>query len=89
MDEAFSEVVRLGGLEKDLDYSYNGVRQECQFDDSKPKVAINGSLDISHDEHEIAEALLEHGPLSAALNAAWMQFYRKGISHPRKVSEGA
>ena len=39
-------------------------------------------MDIGEDEDVIAEALMEHGPLSIALNAAWMQFYHGGISHP-------
>ena len=82
MDDAFAEVVRMGGLETENDYSYDGRREECHFEESKVKVYINGSLDISEDETEIAEALLEHGPLAIALNAAWMQFYHGGVSHP-------
>merc|ERR1712176_505718 len=38
--------------------------------------------DIGEDEDEIAEALLEHGPLAIALNAFGMQFYHSGVSHP-------
>ena len=45
-------------------------------------VYINGSMDIGEDEDEIAEALLEHGPLAIALNAFGMQFYHSGVSHP-------
>ena len=82
MDDAFAEIVRLGGLETEGDYGYDGRREECHFEPDKARVFINGSLDISEDEQEIAEALVEHGPLSIALNAAWMQFYHGGVSHP-------
>ena len=82
MDDAFAEIVRMGGLETENDYGYDGRREECHFEESKIKVYINGSLDISEDETEIAEALIQHGPLAIALNAAWMQFYHGGVSHP-------
>ena len=39
-------------------------------------------MDIGEDEDEIAEALVEHGPLAIALNAFGMQFYHSGVSHP-------
>ena len=82
MDDAFAEIVRIGGLETESDYGYDGRREQCHFEPSKAHVYINGSLDISEDETEIAEALVEHGPLAIALNAAWMQFYHGGVSHP-------
>ena len=63
-------------------YANPNNRYQCHFEESKAKVFINGSLDIGQDEDEIAEALMEHGPLAIALNAAWMQFYHGGVSHP-------
>merc|ERR1711970_455663 len=82
MDNAFAEIQRLGGLETEDDYKYDAHVEQCQYEPSKARVFINGSKDISDDEDEIAEALMEHGPLSIALNAAWMQFYHGGVSHP-------
>lgn len=97
MDNAFAEIIRIGGLETEDDYAYDAHaeqvyntnlrcylnnRIQCHFEESKAKVFINGSLDIGQDEDEIAEALMEHGPLAIALNAAWMQFYHGGVSHP-------
>ena len=88
MDQAFSEIVRLGGLQNEWDYMYYGAPLECRFVESKARAYINGSIDISQDEEEIGEALMEHGPLAVGLNAAWMQFYQSGVSHPvRKVLE--
>ena len=34
---------------------------QCQYEPSKARVFINGSKDISDDEDQIAEALMEHG----------------------------
>lgn len=82
MDNAFAEIIRIGGLETEDDYAYDAHAEQCHFEESKAKVFINGSLDIGQDENEIAEALMEHGPLAIALNAAWMQFYHGGVSHP-------
>ena len=65
MDDAFAEIVRIGGLETESDYGYDGRREECHFEASKAHVYINGSLDIPEDETEIAEALVEHGPLGS------------------------
>ena len=52
------------------------------FEKNLAHVYINGSMDIEEDENVIAEALVEHGPLSIALNAFGMQFYNGGVSHP-------
>jgi len=82
MDNAFAEIIRIGGLETEDDYAYDAHAEQCHFEESKAKVTINGFLDIGQDEDEIAEALMEHGPLAIALNAAWMQFYHGGVSHP-------
>merc|ERR1712227_853347 len=82
MDNAFEEVIRLGGLETEIDYPYDAKGEVCTFERNMAHVYINGSMDIGEDEDEIAEALLEHGPLAIALNAFGMQFYHSGVSHP-------
>jgi cathepsin F len=46
-------------------------------------VFITGYENVTNpDEDYIAQYLMEHGPLSIALNAIWMQFYHSGISNP-------
>ena len=47
------------------------------------ETAVKSWKAISADETEIAAALPEIGPLSVALNAGKLQFYRKGIYNPR------
>ncbi|XP_077181972.1 cathepsin F [Paroedura picta] len=79
---AYEAIERLGGLETEGDYSYEGYAQKCGFSKDKVAVYINSSVAISRDENEIAAWLAKNGPISIALNAFGMQFYRKGVSHP-------
>ncbi|KAF7238345.1 Cathepsin F [Varanus komodoensis] len=79
---AYEAIERLGGLETERDYSYEGFEQKCEFSKEKVAVYINNSVEISRDENEIAAWLAKNGPISIALNAFAMQFYRRGISHP-------
>ena len=63
-------------------YQISNFNFQCTFERNMAHVYINSSMDIGEDEDEIAEALLEHGPLAIALNAFGMQFYHSGVSHP-------
>ncbi|XP_063002178.1 cathepsin F [Elgaria multicarinata webbii] len=79
---AYEAIEGLGGLETERDYHYEGFEQKCGFSKDKVAVYINSSVEISRDEKEIAAWLAKNGPISIALNAFAMQFYRKGVSHP-------
>ncbi|XP_038621288.1 cathepsin F [Tachyglossus aculeatus] len=79
---AYTAIETLGGLETESDYSYQGHRQRCGFSADKATVYINSSVALSRDEEELAAWLAENGPVSVALNAFAMQFYRGGVSHP-------
>jgi len=39
-------------------------------------------MSVSEDEEEIKKVLVEKGPLSVALNAQLLQFYKSGIFNP-------
>uniref|UniRef100_A0A672ZUE1 Cathepsin F n=1 Tax=Sphaeramia orbicularis TaxID=375764 RepID=A0A672ZUE1_9TELE len=82
---AYEAIEKLGGLETESDYSYTGRKQRCDFTSGKVAAYINSSVELSKDEKEIAAWLAENGPVSVALNAFAMQFYRKGVSHPLKI----
>ncbi|KAF3693597.1 Cathepsin F [Channa argus] len=82
---AYEAIEKLGGLETETDYTYTGHKQRCDFTSRKVAAYINGSVELSKDEKEIAAWLAENGPISVALNAFAMQFYRKGVSHPLKI----
>ncbi|XP_061643437.1 cathepsin F [Phyllopteryx taeniolatus] len=82
---AYEAIENLGGLELESDYSYTGRKQKCDFTSRKVAAYINSSVELSKDENEIAAWLAENGPISVALNAFAMQFYKKGVSHPFKI----
>ncbi|XP_061785132.1 cathepsin F [Nerophis lumbriciformis] len=82
---AYEAIENLGGLESESDYSYSGHKQTCDFASKKVAAYINSSMELSKDESEMAAWLAENGPISVALNAFAMQFYRKGVSHPFKI----
>ncbi|XP_039696719.1 cathepsin F [Pteropus medius] len=79
---AYSAIKTLGGLETEDDYGYNGHLQTCNFSAEKAKVYINDSVELSQNEQKLAAWLAKNGPISIAINAFGMQFYRHGISHP-------
>ncbi|KAF3837988.1 hypothetical protein F7725_009756 [Dissostichus mawsoni] len=79
---AYEAIEKLGGLETETDYSYTGKKQSCDFTSMKVAAYINSSVELSKDEKAW---LAENGPVSVALNAFAMQFYRKGVSHPMKI----
>lgn len=82
---AYEAIEKLGGLESESDYTYTGRKQSCGFTTGKVAAYINSSVELPKDEREIAAWLAENGPISVALNAFAMQFYRKGVSHPLKI----
>ncbi|KAG8201784.1 hypothetical protein JTE90_027268 [Oedothorax gibbosus] len=81
---AYKEIMRIGGLEKETDYPYEGKDDKCEFSKSKAKVYINGSVTISQNETEMQQWLVKNGPIAIGINANAMQFYYGGVSHPWK-----
>ncbi|XP_047373584.1 cathepsin F [Sciurus carolinensis] len=79
---AYEAIKNLGGLETEDDYSYRGHMQTCRFSAEKARVYINDSVELSQNEQKLAAWLAKRGPISVAINAFGMQFYRHGIAHP-------
>jgi cathepsin F len=79
---AYKAITKLGGLETESDYKYDGMDEKCHLDKSKIQVTINGGVQISSNETQMAQWLLENGPISIGINANAMQFYMGGVSHP-------
>ena len=82
MDNAFAFIQKEGGVETFKTYPYTGTGDKCSYDATKVTTTVTGSHFFSKDEAEIAAGLAATGPLSAAVNASWMQFYFGGISDP-------
>jgi len=83
-ENAYKTLIEIGGLETEADYGYDGKDEACQFNRSRVAARVSGGVEISQNETEMAQWLLKNGPISVGLNAAAMQFYRGGVSHPWK-----
>jgi len=83
--DAYKQIISWGGLESEADYPYTGADGTCESSASKYKIYINDSLAISKDEGQMAAWLAANGSISIGINAAAMQFYFGGISHPWKM----
>jgi len=82
---AYNVIKKLGGLETEGDYPYDGADEKCKLDQSKLNVYLNDSVALPTDEVELAKWVAEKGPISIGINANLMQFYFGGISHPWKI----
>ncbi|GAA47434.1 cathepsin F [Clonorchis sinensis] len=79
--KTYGAVIKMGGLELNSDYPYKALAEKCHMDRQKLKVYINDSVVFPRNEHLQAEALKLMGPLSSALNANPLKFYKTGIMH--------
>ncbi|KRY51527.1 Cathepsin L, partial [Trichinella britovi] len=82
---AYLEIIRLGGLEKEEDYKYTARSGKCKFNHTKSVVYINDTVVLPEDEDAIARYVSENGPVAVGLNADAMMFYRSGIAHPSRL----
>ncbi|XP_057656977.1 uncharacterized protein LOC130894281 isoform X2 [Diorhabda carinulata] len=85
MDNAYRTIEKLGGLESEKEYPYDGRDEKCYFNTSQVVARITSAVNISHNETDMAKWLTKNGPIAIAINANAMQFYMGGVSHPFKI----
>ncbi|XP_029163617.1 uncharacterized protein LOC114935029 [Nylanderia fulva] len=83
-DNAYRAIEKLGGLELESDYPYEAENEKCHFKKSLAKVQLASAVNITSNETQIAQWLVQNGPISIGINANAMQFYVGGVSHPFK-----
>lgn len=83
-DNAYRAIEQLGGLELESDYPYEAENEKCHFKRNLAKVQLTSAVNITTNETQMAQWLVENGPISIGINANAMQFYMGGVSHPFK-----
>jgi len=88
---AFSDIMNWGGVESETEYPYTGVDGTCNKQKQyyvspiKNYTCITNQESGGADETKMAAYLVQHGPISMALNANLLMDYSGGIVEP---SEG-
>lgn len=73
------EYIIANGLMLESDYPYMDKKQNCSYDKNKSVVFIDGYVEFDQDHRNIAQGLLDYGPLAAGINGRLLQFYKGGI----------
>jgi cathepsin F len=70
---AYEAIQKLGGLETERDYPYDGRDETCHFNKSEVRATVVGALNITTNETQMAQWLVKNGPISIGINANAMQ----------------
>jgi len=79
MPNAFTYVMKNGGIDTEDSYPYEGVDGTCGFNKTSVGATISNWTMIPGNETQMAAYLFEHGPISIAVDAESWQFYVGGV----------
>ncbi|GAA47435.1 cathepsin F [Clonorchis sinensis] len=89
--DTYGDIVKMGGLELNADYPYIAADGVCKMERSKFRAYVNKSLVLPTKEDQQAVWLSKNGPLSAGINADYLQvvilFYERSVNGPITISE--
>ncbi|KAK6105893.1 Papain cysteine protease family protein [Brugia pahangi] len=87
MMEAFEYVVKNDGIDTEKSYPYQGYQNTCRYSNStRGTTAYAGKLLPEGDELQLQAAIATIGPISVAVDAKLMKFYRRGIFSTSKCT---
>ncbi|XP_067831892.1 cathepsin F-like [Heptranchias perlo] len=76
---AFEDVINLGGLMAETDYSYTAMKGRCQFKSDRTVAKIRSFVCLPKNETVMQQYIATNGPLTALVNAVMLQHYENGI----------
>jgi cathepsin F len=76
---AYTYILKTGGIDTEASYPYQGVDGTCKFSANNVGAKITNWTMVSQNETQMAAYLYEHGPLAIAADAAEWQFYFGGV----------
>jgi len=89
MDQGFTYIHDIGGVETEADYPYTAMDGTCAFDSSKVAGTLSSCQDLSSgDEGALQNAIVQIGPISVAIDASHMSFqlYQDGVYYEPNCS---
>jgi len=79
MPNAFEYVIKAGGINTEASYPYVGYDATCKFKPQNIGAKFSGWEMVSSDEDQMAQYLIDNGPIAIAVDATLFQFYMGGV----------
>lgn len=82
MDAAFRYIINNKGVDTEASYPYLAqTEKQCRFNPSNVGATMSSFVDVPDNELALTEACKEKGPISVAIDGAWisLRFYKSGV----------
>jgi len=79
MANAFTWIIKNGGIESEADYPYEGYNDKCRFDKTKIAASISNFTFITKTSDQMQAWIFKNGPISIAADATMWQYYWTGV----------